>query len=55
MPPKSAAMVFRPTATIHSAPNANATSTSATLATTQEVRVSMDCVVNSGPGSGSRG
>src|SRR5262245_21722561 len=41
LPPKSAAIALRPTATIQSAPNATASITSDRLATTQEVRVSM--------------
>src|SRR5215213_2925527 len=40
-PPKSAAMVFRPTTVIHIAPNDIASRATERLATTQEVRVSM--------------
>src|SRR5215470_17537995 len=47
-PPRSAAIVFRPTAVIHSAPNESDRSATETEATTQEERVSMVVVVNTG-------
>ena len=54
-PPMSAAIDFSPTAVIHGAPNDMPRHVSATLATTQELRVSTErvsilCVVNPVPG-----
>src|SRR5215467_3436642 len=49
-PPRSAAMVLRPTAVIHSAPNESDSSTTETEATIQEERVSIVEAVNTGPG-----
>src|SRR5215468_6621418 len=49
-PPRSAAMVLRPTAVIHSAPNESERSATQTEATIQEERVSMLDVVNTEPG-----
>src|SRR5262249_8498240 len=46
VPPRSAAIALRPTAGIHSPPNERDISTTETVATTQEVRVSMLVGVN---------
>ena len=42
-PPVSAAISFKPTAVIHGPPNDRPSSISDTLATTHEVRVSIEC------------
>src|SRR5215468_487463 len=49
-PPRSAAMVLRPTAVIHSAPNESERSATQTEATIQEERVSIVDMVKARPG-----